>query len=336
MAHRDRADAQLQELMSTTTLSPFATHRGPAPPGRFVDPLVTADGSPRAQVALEALETLWFNTGTLCNIACLNCYIESSPTNDALAYLTIADVQAYLAEIEAQRLPTREIGFTGGEPFMNPDMLAMLGAALETGRKVLVLTNAMRPMMRWGERLARLIAGRQDQLTFRVSLDHHTQTAHDAERGEGAWDKAWAGIDWLREQGATIAIAGRRLADEPEADARAAFAALFAARRLDVDAANPGALVLFPEMEPAAAVPEITEACWGILDKRPSQMMCATSRMVVRRREAAGPVVVACTLTPYDPQFELGATLAAASGSVSLNHPFCAQFCVLGGASCSA
>lgn len=65
-------------------------------------------------------------------------------------------------------------------------------------------------------------------------------------------------------------------------------------------------------------------------------MMCATSRMVVRRREAAGPVVVACTLTPYDPQFELGTTLEAASGSVSLNHPFCAQFCVLGGASCSA
>lgn len=322
--------------MTQTALSPFATHRGPASPGRFVDRLVTADGSPRAQVALTGLETLWFNTGSLCNIACLNCYIESSPTNDALVYLTAADVDAYLAEIARGDLPTREIGFTGGEPFMNPDILVMLEQALAGGRQVLVLTNAMRPMMRWGERLAAIIQASGPQLTFRVSLDHHTQAVHDAERGAGAWDKAWAGLTWLHDQGARIAIAGRRVASETEPEARAAFASLFGARGLAVDAADPGALVLFPEMESGAEVPEITEACWGILNRSPGEMMCASSRMVVRRRGAPGPVVVACTLTPYDPQFELGATLQGASGAVSLNHPFCAQFCVLGGASCSA
>ena len=322
--------------MTQTALSPFATHRGPATPGRFVDPAITADGSPRAQVGLTALETLWFNTGSLCNIACLNCYIESSPTNDALVYLTAADVAAYLAEIEHLALPTREIGFTGGEPFMNPDILVMLDQALASGRQVLVLTNAMRPMMRWGERLAAVIAKGGPQITFRVSLDHHTQAVHDAERGAGAWDKAWAGLTWLNEQGAKIAIAGRRVADETEAEARAAFAALFLARDLPADAANPGELVLFPEMEPKAEVPEITEACWGILNRSPNEMMCATSRMVVRRRGAPEPAVVACTLTPYDPQFELSSSLAGARSPVSLNHPFCAQFCVLGGASCSA
>lgn len=322
--------------MTQTALSPFATHRGPATAGRFVDPRVTADGSPRAHVGLRALETLWFNTGSLCNIACLNCYIESSPTNDALVYLTAGDVSAYLAEIERLDLPTREIGFTGGEPFMNPDILVMLDQALASGHQVLVLTNAMRPMMRWGERLAALIARGGPQLTFRVSLDHHSQAAHDAERGAGAWDKAWAGLAWLNEQGARIAIAGRRIADETEDDARAAFARLFHTRGLKVDAAHPGELVLFPEMEPGAEVPEITEACWGILNRSPGEMMCATSRMVVRRRGAPGPAVVACTLTPYDPQFELSTTLAGAAVPVSLNHPFCAQFCVLGGASCSA
>jgi uncharacterized Fe-S cluster-containing radical SAM superfamily protein len=322
--------------MTQTALSPFATHRGPASPGRFVDPRVTADGSRRAHVDLQALETLWFNTGSLCNIACLNCYIESSPTNDALVYLTAADVADYLAEIDRLGLSTREIGFTGGEPFMNPDMLVMLDQALASGRQVLVLTNAMRPMMRWGERLAALIAKGGAQLTFRVSLDHHSQAVHDAERGPGAWDKAWAGLSWLNEQGARIAIAGRRIADETEGEARAAFADLFRARGLPVDAANPGALVLFPEMEPDAEVPEITEACWGILSRSPNEMMCASSRMVVRRRGAPGPVVVACTLTPYDPQFELSSSLEGATVPVSLNHPFCAQFCVLGGASCSA
>jgi hypothetical protein len=57
--------------------------------------------------------------------------------------------------------------------------------------------------------------------------------------------------------------------------------------------------------------------------------------MVVKRKGAARPVVVACTLIPYDDEFALGETLAEASRTVMLNHPHCARFCVLGGASCS-
>jgi hypothetical protein len=82
-------------------------------------------------------------------------------------------------------------------------------------------------------------------------------------------------------------------------------------------------------------VPEITEACWGILDLSPSAVMCASSRMVVKRKGAAAPAVLACTLLAYDERFELGATLAEASRPVPLNHPHCARFCVLGGAACS-
>jgi uncharacterized Fe-S cluster-containing radical SAM superfamily protein len=323
--------------MTLAAASPFLTDRPRTlASGKFIDPARTADGSLRATVTLEQLETLWFNTGTLCNIACANCYIESSPTNDALAYLTRTDAQAYLDEIVALDLPTAEIGFTGGEPFMNPDILPMIEDALGTGRRVLVLTNAMRPMMRWGERLALLSTIAGDRLTLRVSLDHHTREVHDAERGEGSWDRAWEGLRWLREHGFRLAVAGRRLAHEEEASARKAFSALVAAERLDIDAFNPGRLVLFPEMESAADVPEITEACWGILHRAPSEMMCASSRMVVRRRGDTAPVVVACTLIPYEPGFEMGRSLTEAAGRVSLNHPFCAQFCVLGGASCSA
>ncbi len=82
-------------------------------------------------------------------------------------------------------------------------------------------------------------------------------------------------------------------------------------------------------------MPEITIACWGILHKSPDDVMCASSRMVVQRAEADRPAVLACTLLAYDPRFELGATLAEAARPVSLNHPFCASFCVLGGAACS-
>jgi len=94
---------------------------------KFRDPDWTAAGERRAQVPLDALQTLWINTGSLCNIECRNCYIESSPENDRLAYISRAEVSAFLDEIEREALPTREIGFTGGEPFMNPAFLAMLG-----------------------------------------------------------------------------------------------------------------------------------------------------------------------------------------------------------------
>ena len=83
------------------------------PAQKFSDPAWTANGERRASVALRALETLWFNTGTLCNITCANCYIESSPKNDRLAYLSLADVERYLDEIERGPLPVRLIGFTG-------------------------------------------------------------------------------------------------------------------------------------------------------------------------------------------------------------------------------
>jgi len=64
--------------------------------------------------------------------------------------------------------------------------------------------------------------------------------------------------------------------------------------------------------------------------------MCASSRMIVRRKDADAPSVIACTLLPYEAEFELGQTLEEASRPVSLNHPHCAKFCVLGGGSCSA
>src|SRR6059058_989647 len=87
-------------------------------PRKFQDPFVTASGERRARVALKTLDTLWFNTGTLCNRTCGHCYIESSPKNDRLVYLSAAEIGAYLDEVELLGLGTPLIGFTGGEPFM--------------------------------------------------------------------------------------------------------------------------------------------------------------------------------------------------------------------------
>ena len=304
-------------------------------PRKFQDPFVTATGEARAQVALRALETLWFNTGSLCNLTCQNCYIESSPRNDRLAYLSASEVAGYLDEIETLGLDTELIGFTGGEPFLNRELPAMLDDALARGFHAIVLTNAMAPMHHRKPALAELRRRYGDRLTIRVSLDHYGAAVHELERGKDSWGPTIAGLKWLADNGFSVNVASRYLSGEPEGAIRHGFARLFAELGIAIDAADPVALMIFPEMDAAADVPEITTACWNILGKSPESVMCASSRMVVKRKGAAAPSVVACTLLPYDPPWELGPSLAGARGAVPLNHPHCAKFCVLGGAACS-
>ena len=304
-------------------------------PAKFRDPAVTAAGETRASVALAKLQTLWFNTGTLCNLTCANCYIESSPTNDRLAYISAAEVRAYLDEIAARGTDTIEIGFTGGEPFMNPEMIDILDLVLARGFRALALTNAMRPMAKMKDGLLRLRDSYGDRLVLRVSIDHYGRERHESERGVRSWQPAVDGLQWLAANGFSINVAGRTCWNETEDELRAGYARLFAELGIGLDARDPVALVLFPEMDETADVPEITTACWGILGVSPDAMMCASSRMVVKRKGADAPVVMPCTLLPYDPRFEMGTTLAEASDAVALNHPHCAKFCVLGGGACS-
>jgi len=309
------------------------------PHPKFADPFITAKGETRASVDWRGLKTLWLNTGTLCNIECANCYILSSPTNDRLVYLKLADVTPFLDEIDALAMGAKEIGITGGEPFMCPEILQIMEAVLVRGHRLLLLTNAMRPMMR-----PRIQAGLQDlnarfgdRMTLRVSLDSHDETAHERERGHGAFAEACRGLEWLGECGVDVAIAGRQALTEDETEARAAYGRLAKKLGLSLDPSNHAQLVLFPEMIAQDDPPEITTACWQILSKNPADIMCATQRMVIRRKGAERATVAACTLIVDDPAFELGATLAEATAEpVRLNHAWCASFCVLGGGSCSA
>lgn len=311
---------------------------------KFKDPDWTAKGEKRASVGLDRLATLWINTGTLCNITCRNCYIESSPSNDRLAYISATEAIAFLDE--AKTFGTREIGFTGGEPFLNPEFLEMLSAALERGFDVLVLTNAMLPMQRphIKKGLIALNGIYGGRLTLRVSLDHFSKTLHEIERGPDTFHKTLDGLSWLAANNFHIAIAGRTCWNETDAAARAGYADLIAANQWPILPEDRKQLMLLPEMDAGYDGPEITTACWDILHKSPSDMMCASSRMVVKRKGAATPVVLPCTLLPYDEAFEMGSTLDSATrangpmfdrGSVKLCHKNCAKFCVLGGGSCS-
>jgi len=181
---------------------------------------------------------------------------------------------------------------------MNPAIIDILRETLSRGHKVLMLTNAMAPMMRprMREGLLELQELYGEQLTMRISIDHYSKDLHDKERGEGAFEKTLIGMRWLSEHGFRLDVAGRTCWGEDEAHAREGYASLFATEGFDIPAGDPARCVLFPEMDEVADVPEISTGCWKILDKKPADIMCASSRMIVRRKDADAPSVIACRL----------------------------------------
>lgn len=301
---------------------------------KFSNEKITEKGEKRAFVSLKTLKTVWFNTGTQCNLSCDNCYIESSPTNDRLVYLTLNDLVPFLEEIKINYHETNLIGFTGGEPFLNPSIISLLESSLETGLDVLVLTNAFRVIKRHKNELIRLKNIYHDKLHLRISLDHFSKEIHEKERGEGTFYKTLDSIKELVDENFNISIAGRSLSDDP--DPIRGYQLLFDKMNINLKLKNLDNIVIFPEMSSKKEVPEITISCWDILNKSPDDQMCATERMIVKRKGENKPVVLPCTLLAYDKNFELGETLKSSRKDVYLNHKFCAEFCVLGGASCSS
>ena len=299
---------------------------------RFKDPIKTADGSERAFIEAKKIKTLWFNTGTLCNIECKNCYIQSSPKNDRLVYLTFNEVKSFIDEAIDKDLETEEIGFTGGEPFMNKDILKMIEYSLSKNFKVLVLSNAMRPMLNKKVDLLKL---NHKNLTIRVSIDHYQKEKHEEIRGKNTFDVMMEGLQWLNSNNFNYTLATRLLWGEQEDLLRDNFNQFINNYNLKLNAKSEHQLVTFAEMDEKADTPEITTACWNILGKNPDNIMCSWSRMVVKKKGVQKPSVIACTLLPYEDEFDLGHTLTNSLQKIYLNHKHCSKFCVLGGSSCS-
>ncbi|MFT6070761.1 MAG: sulfatase maturation enzyme AslB (radical SAM superfamily) [Bacteriovoracaceae bacterium] len=307
-------------------------------PSKFKDRLITAKGEKRAFVPMESMETLWFNTGTLCNLKCANCYIESSPTNDRLVYLEQSDVIPFLEEVKLNKnnkIKVQRIGFTGGEPFINPHMFEILEETFKRSLGALVLTNAYKVILRSEKKFLDLKEKYNDLLSLRVSLDHYTSEVHENERGIGTFEPTMKAIKWLYDQGFHLSIAGRSLTSESMDEARQGYQNLLNESGIDLNLTSSN-LVIFPEMDAMEDVPEITVDCWGILKKTPAMQMCSSERMIVKKKGSEKAQVQACTLLAYDEEFNMGSTLEESFKPVYLNHPFCAKFCVLGGASCSS
>jgi AdoMet-dependent heme synthase len=136
-------------------------------------------------VPLTALDQLWVQvSGTICNLRCAHCFISCSPDNHSFWFMSREQVREHLDA--SVRLGVKEYYFTGGEPFMNREMLGIIEDTLVLGPAT-VLTNGTLLPPRTVDALAELAASTPYSLELRVSLDGVTEASNDAIRGDGSF-----------------------------------------------------------------------------------------------------------------------------------------------------
>jgi AdoMet-dependent heme synthase len=163
-------------------------------------------------VGLESLDELWFQVaGTRCNLECSHCFISCSPTNDKFGHLSLETVRYQLED--SVRHGVREYYFTGGEPFLNKELVPILELTLKYGPAT-VLTNATFLKPEWIERLRKAENASDFCLEFRVSIDGPDPATNDPIRGEGTFDKAVLGVALLVEHGFLPIITMTRVWDD--------------------------------------------------------------------------------------------------------------------------
>jgi len=290
----------------------------------------TPEGQLRGYIAPHALKELWFHTGTRCNLACSFCLEGSGPADKRLDAPRLAELQPFIDE--ALELGVEQFSFTGGEPFLIKDMLAILDYASQR-RPCMVLTNATEPLLK---RLPGLTALRDNPhpISLRVSLDHSESERHDAGRGQGNFAKALAGLKRLHDEGFHVSVARHQAPEEDRQRVEQAFRQLFELNGLPEDLA----IVAFPDfLTPGALpqVPQITTHCMTTYQDEIGRrnFMCAFSKMVIKRQGQMQ--VYACTLVDDDPEYCLGTTLRESlEQRISMKHHRCYS-CFAYGASCS-
>ncbi len=279
-------------------------------------------------VPLSALDTVWFQVaGTLCNLACTHCLVSSSPTNRTHEGMTLAEIRPYLDE--AARLGAREYYFTGGEPFLNPEMTRIVAAALALG-PVTVLTNGVLLTPALCAELRQLAAGSPYSLDFRVSLDGLDAEANDAIRGAHTFERILCGVRNLDKAGfvpvLTVTTASPGAAT---AAGRERFLALL--RGLGISRPRLKVLPLFrigAEVErggpydPSQRLADDDVGAAGF-----DHLQCSSCRMVTDQGVWVCPILV------NHPEARMGATLGDALGAYPLRHAAC-WTCHVEGATC--
>ena len=276
----------------------------------------TVSGFP--SVPSRSLDTLWFQVaGTLCNLQCTHCFISCSPTNHSHEMLTLGEVRRRLQEAVA--LGVREYYFTGGEPFMNPEMLAILEETLRQG-PASVLTNGLLLTPERCRRLRELADGSEYSLDLRVSIDGYSAETNDPIRGAGTYARILQGIRNLADAGLNPVVT---VTEACEDAASAAGRERLLAWMRSIGLARPRLkiLSLFRIGAEAARLraygPNETLAGRDLSEEDLDRLQCSSCRMVTSRG------VYVCPILLDEPEARMGETLGETLRPFPLRYAAC-------------
>lgn len=276
----------------------------------------SAEAAPR--VALRALDTLWFQVGgTLCNLACTHCFVSCSPTNHTHEFLTLDEIRPYLAE--AVELGVKEYYFTGGEPFLNPEMEAILEETLRCG-PASVLTNGLLLDPSRARRLRALADRAAYSLDLRVSMDGFDAESNDPIRGDGTFERILGGIRNLHQAGLNPVITVTEVYQENGSDeGKQRFFDLL--RELGLAKPRLKILPVFRigyEAERGGAYESWQRLRGGDSPEDGwDHLQCSSCRMVTDQGVWVCPILV------NEPSGKMGERLADTLGTFPLEHPAC-------------
>ncbi len=288
------------------------------------------------------LDDLWFFVGSRCNLQCKHCYVASSPTNDLLQQMTVEDIKPFLEE--AKGFGVKDIYFTGGEPFINEQIMQMIVLSLQYGN-VTILTNATLPITRFIPQLKELQKRSTNTLSLRISIDHYKAKQHNAIRGEGMFQNTLRNAKLLSDAGfkpiitATAVVYEHNPGNLTPDQIKQEFQNVFAENGVDVDVKllpfnlEMGANIDRMKQQGKQQAPyvRISEDCMSRVPIENFQ--CHNGRTIEKINGKM--VVYPCPIIYNNPQFELATNLHDSFKDVHVTHKACFDFCYKAGGTCT-
>ena len=273
------------------------------------------------------LDSLWIQVaGTSCNLRCTHCFVSAGPGEDRHALMARAEVQRHVAQGLA--LGVKEFYFTGGEPFVHPEMLDILADTLPHGPCTL-LTNGTLFTERRLEELRRLGGGARFSLEIRVSLDGPGPEEHDTFRGRGAFARTLEGLLALEHHGLLPIVTATQGPGDDALELRERYVRML--REAGLRRPRLKLLPLFRLGREAArtrgyqAVETLADLPPESID--PARLQCSSCRAVTSRG------VFVCPLLVDEPAARMGRTLGESLGAFRLAHGACFT-CYVTGMTC--
>lgn len=265
-----------------------------------------------------SLDTLWFQVaGTICNLKCTHCFISCSPTNHSHEMLTLGQVRERLTE--AVPLGVREYYFTGGEPFLNPEILPILEETLRQG-PASVLTNGLFLTPERCRRLKELSDASDYSLDLRVSVDGYSAEVNDPIRGAGTFEKIRKGIASLAAAGLNPVVTVTEACDGAgTAEGRSRFLEWMRSIGLPRPRLKVLSLFRIGAEERRLRAYESWESLRGrqLTAEAAEKLQCSSCRMVTSRG------VYVCPILIDEPGARMGATLGETLRPFELRYASC-------------